>query len=386
MPNQDPSKTDSLATTPIQRKWGAKVRELLKLKETPAPKPGPAPVTREENARLAALSPQDLAATDLTHRPITDLFDEGYMDRLRHAPIKGEDDPTLRALMREVEAGVSGARRAAVMAALARIVGEPPTADTLDTDYGRFLILRQQRDLIGAGKEETATPLDADRHPDFTGSRAQLMFGTVIGDAFGIHPVFAALLSPTGGLVGPGNWLIPGVVKAGHLAPDNPLALHGVVHDAGGYLLKFHDQGPGYNYRESKVELLGPEHLLTGHLSGIAYWVAEAGDEFLVSRLASAVMAVEAGLSAARDALKESIERSLMLAKSKARAAIATVTGIGRRAKQRLLDIADAIEDAREAAPKTLALGLMRATKAATSKMRLTAKHKFEAAWSFVRS
>ena len=40
------------------------------------------------------------------------------------------------------------------------------------------------------------------------GTTAQLRYGQVVGDAFGIDPVFGAMLNPTGGMVGPGNWAV----------------------------------------------------------------------------------------------------------------------------------------------------------------------------------
>lgn len=103
-------------------------------------------------------------------------------------------------------------------------------------------------------------------HHGFTGSTGQLRFGMVIGDVFGIDPVFGSLISPTGGAVGPGDSSISNV------DPDSPTVLHGVVHDAAGYLLNAHGAGPGYNYLGSGIEPLSTENPLTGQLSGMMYW------------------------------------------------------------------------------------------------------------------
>jgi hypothetical protein len=197
-------------------------------------------------------------------------------------------------------------------------------------------------------------------HPDFMASRSQLLFGKVLGDAFGIHEVFASLLSPTGGLVGPGNWLVePGQmgskdgVKAGHLAPDNPVALHGTVHDAAGYLLNFHEEGPGYNYRDSKIEVFGTTDPLSGQASGIAYWIKEAGPEYVERMATDAVVAVEKKLGEVRDEVRQEIDLRVAEAKRKAAEAIAEAKRKAEAAQKKAEDLArQAEKKARELAEK----------------------------------
>lgn len=339
---------------------------------------GAPPVTAEENERLANLSPEELAGTDLTRGDTKELFSEDYMERLKDEPIKGEGDPKLKDLMREVEKGLTGARRQEVMEALARIVGIPPTADRLDADYGRFLVVRKQQTVNGAKKNDDVPGLDEGMHPEFMASRSQLLFGKVLGDAFGIHEVFAALLSPTGGLVGPGNWLVPGAVKAGHLAPDNPVALHGTVHDAAGYLHTFHGEGPGYNYRDSDIEILGTDSPLSGQISGIAYWVGEAGDDYVVHRVEAVVVEVEKKLKTARDAVTAEIDKAIADAQKKA----AQVAG---EVEEAVYDVADAIEDARDTVEKTAVETYETATKRIGA-VRDEAKRQLEAAWDYIWS
>ncbi len=70
------------------------------------------------------------------------------------------------------------------------------------------------------------------------GSTSQLRYGKVVGDVFGVDPMFGAMLNPTGGLVGPDNKALDGDSTA--------LGYHGVVHDAAGYL---------YNCRMDVAEL-----------------------------------------------------------------------------------------------------------------------------------
>ncbi|MEM9146091.1 MAG: hypothetical protein AAGC57_07805 [Pseudomonadota bacterium] len=346
---------------------------------------GAPPVTVEENARLAALSPEALARTDLTRGDPKELFSEDYMEQLMDAPIKGVGDPSLKALMREVEKGLSGARRGEVMEALARIVGIPPTAAKLNVDYGRFLVVRKQQAVNAKRKDEKIDALNEEMHPKFMASRGQLMFGKVLGDAFGIHAIFAALLSPTGGLVGPGNWLIPGIVQAGHLDPDNPVALHGTVHDAAGYLLTFHGEGPGYNYRDSMFEILGTESPLSGQISGIAYWVREAGDEYLLHRVQAAVVAVEKKLKSARDAVAGSIDALLSKVRRTKKEAVETVSEVVDEVEETFEDVADAIEEARDKVERA-AVDTFETAADTLGEIGDQAKRKLEAAWDFVWS
>ncbi|GMG82690.1 hypothetical protein LNKW23_19030 [Paralimibaculum aggregatum] len=390
MPDTDPAKP--APPTGNQPDWTASVLAELGLgPPTNPPTNAPhgntgAPVTASENARLAALSAEELAATNLTMGDTKALFGQSYMLRLKDTPIRGEGDPALKALMREVEKGLSGPRRTAVMQDLAGIVGIPPTAEQLDLDYGRFLVVRRQQAAIGTAKNDTVPGLNEEMHPRFMASRPQLMFGKVVGDAFGIHEVFAALLSPTGGLVGPGNWLIPGVVKAGHLAPDNPVGLHGTVHDAAGYLLSFHDAGPGYNYRDSRIEILGTDSPLSGQVSGIAFWAKEAGDDYVRHRVDAALVEMEKALKSARDAVTAEIERRLAEAQQAAARAAGTAKGLAEKAGQVMVGVGDAILDARDKVRRTAVQTFETATRALGGKPNRKAKDKLDAAWDFIWS
>jgi pimeloyl-ACP methyl ester carboxylesterase len=93
-------------------------------------------------------------------------------------------------------------------------------------------------------EDDPSPDLNLALHPLFTASDGQLRFGKIIGDAFGIDAVFGSLVSPTGGIVGPGN----SFPVFGHLDPKSPVSIHGAVHDAAGYLYNCHNMGPGYDY------------------------------------------------------------------------------------------------------------------------------------------
>jgi hypothetical protein len=98
----------------------------------------------------------------------------------------------------------------------------------------------------------------------FFGSREALLFGTVVGDVLGLNHVFAALLSPTGGMVGPGGASVH--IKGG------VLGYHGVAHDAGGYLCREKGIDPGYEYIHDRSGLPCEDNPLAGQISGIAFW------------------------------------------------------------------------------------------------------------------
>lgn len=340
-----------------------------------ASKPTPPPVTAEENERLAQLAPKALANTDLTQGDVTKLFSRDYMSALKDAEFKGEGDPKLKDLMRAVVKGVSGDQRSQTMQGLAAIVGIPPTADQLDVNYGRFLVVRKQQDAIGTQKNDDVPPLNEDKHPDFMASRGQLMFGKVLGDAFGIHEVFASLLSPTGGLVGPGNKFV-GPIDAFHLSPDNPIALHGCVHDAAGYMLTFHDDGPGYNYRDSPLEILGKNSPMSGQVTGIAYWVAEAGDDYIINRVDSVVAQVEKHLKTVRDAVANVVDSMMNTFRSQSDQGLDT-------AQDTELDVAQAIQDAAQKAADA-ATEAYDATSTNSDSMPDEAKAKLDAASNFL--
>ena len=73
--------------------------------------------------------------------------------------------------------------------------------DEIKAEHDRFLALRKQA-TKRAGK---ADKLPVTSSKAFMGTTQQLRFGKVVGDKLSIDPVFGSLLSPTGGMVGPGD-------------------------------------------------------------------------------------------------------------------------------------------------------------------------------------
>jgi hypothetical protein len=114
------------------------------------------------------------------------------------------------------------------------------------------------------------------------GSRRQLMFGKVVGDHLGIHPVFAAFLNPSGGLIGPGAELPVSFLEheLSGAFDENAWDYHGAAHDAFGYLYNQHHLGPGYQYVDSALNGLdkyGTGSPLSGQISGYVYWARQMG-------------------------------------------------------------------------------------------------------------
>lgn len=114
---------------------------------------------------------------------------------------------------------------------------------------------------------DNPSPALSSDNKDFTASSAQLRFGKILGDVFGIDAVFGSLISPTGGMAGPGNERIP-IVKDG-----GAVATHGAIHDAAGYLYNCHGIGPGYDYLKSEAGS-DPSNPLAGQ-TNMNWWIQE---------------------------------------------------------------------------------------------------------------
>ena len=207
-------------------------------------------------------------------------FDQDRMrDELPGTRILNAGNPLLTDAMLTLYSNPEGQRLDDALSTVARLRG----IDLRDAreQYNRALEVRAAgREFAEKNRPETGDPspdLDLERHPDFTGSLSQLRFGSIVGDVFGMDPVFGALVSPTGGLVGPGNDSSSG-------DPNNPTVLHGTVHDAAGYLLNGHGVGPGYNYLKRPWELDRTDPL-AGQISGTAYWANRGTDANTLSTL-----------------------------------------------------------------------------------------------------
>lgn len=239
----------------------------------------------------------------LVSRDPHSLFTDKYMDSLVGSKIRGEDSQRLNNAMKALAKNPTGADLDHAINAIADIRGVP--ADQLKADYQKFLQIREQARAIARQKGiDPPEAVDDFFHGDFMGSTAQLRYGQVVGDAFGIDPVFGAMLNPTGGMVGPGNFAVnPG--------DDDALGYHGIVHDAAGYLYNFHDLGPGYNYlgEENRRD---PGNPLVGQQSGVRYWneklnpgivtdVTHGVGDFVIDNIEQGINTVGSGIDAIQD-------------------------------------------------------------------------------------
>lgn len=253
-------------------------------------------VTSELSATGGAIGPT-------TVRDVSELFSNRYMDSFVGITIRGEDTRRLHSAMNVLAENPAGAELERALTEIAEIRGIPP--EQLSAQYQRFLQLRDEAAAVAQRKGlELPEPVSDYFHGEFMGSTAQLRYGRVVGDAFGIDPVLGALLNPTGGMVGPGNFAFnPG--------DDDALGYHGIFHDAAGYMYNYHDIGPGYNYlgQESHRD---PGNPLVGQQSGVRYWneklnpglvtdVTHGVGDFVIDSTESFIESVDTGIDTVRD-------------------------------------------------------------------------------------
>ena len=194
------------------------------------------------------------------------VFTSEYRRELIGLEFAGAGNPSLRGAMTELRADdPKDVDRH--LATIARYRDRP--LREVEQEYDKYRELRQaQLDKIdnSKGKLESIDELKSSQS-DFMGSNWQLRYGKVVGERLNIDPTFAAMLNPTGGLVGPGN---QGWRPDGAFMPES-VAYHGAYHDAMGYLLNYQQQGPGYNYMESQFGF-AKDNPLAGQSTGIAPW------------------------------------------------------------------------------------------------------------------
>ena len=163
-------------------------------------------------------------------------------------------------------------------------------SDNLLTNFKIFVSEFTKRHEYTLYSAIDAIVLNNDSTSQFRGSLDHLIFGKIVGDALGLHPVFGAMLNPTGGICGPDNSNI--FLRA--LGKIPMFRRHSIVHDAAGYLRLYHGVGPGYLYfrtgeiRGRGVPTNGHEHVWQypwTNVRMLATW--QAGEVKLMYREAS---------------------------------------------------------------------------------------------------
>ena len=216
----------------------------------------PIPIDSETPGGAAAID----QIIDRGRANVNKVFEEDYMKEMIGRVETGADNPQLNSSMEQLLDKVRNGERdmasvGPILDEIARQRGVDP-AVMRDQYQNVFLPLWDNSPSKG--------DIDLSKHGDFMGSTISLRYGRVVGDVFGIDPVFGAVLNPTGGLVGPGD-------TSYQPANDDAIGYHGIFHDAGGYLHNYQSGiGPGYNYMNR--EPFAKENPLTGQISGISWW------------------------------------------------------------------------------------------------------------------
>ena len=182
--------------------------------------------------------------------------------------------------MRGLLAKPSGASANKLIIIIINLRGRP--AGEIQVEFEKFQEVMEQGD---ATPSETPASAGGGGNPSFMGSMTQMRYGSVVGDAFGIDPTFGAMLNPSGGLVGPGNWAFAGA--------DTAVGYHQISHDAAGYLQNNHQIGPGYDYLGSGTG--SPSDPSTGHSAGLSFWRQALGGSTSSSTQGSLAMGGQVG-------------------------------------------------------------------------------------------
>lgn len=203
-----------------------------------------------------------ISSPDLIVKEPSEVFHENYMKSMINREFMkqgSEDSDDLNSAMERFYANQPPSyppnkNMKSILDDLAKARGEEPEA-----------FYKQYKKYVQLYNNAPNKPhIDLSRHEGFLGSTVSLRYGQVVGEVFGIDPVFGALLNPTGGLVGPASDSYrPGV--------NDAIGYHGVFHDAGGYLYNEHRKiGPGYDYMNQSY--LPTSCAGTGHVGGIKFW------------------------------------------------------------------------------------------------------------------
>jgi hypothetical protein len=184
---------------------------------------------------------------------MTDLWNDNLKRLLELTP-DGSDSTELSSAMKNFHTAWNAAPRsdAAVDAAVVEI------AAALNWDVSKA------RQAFERFAQKATDESKKDFKDGFIGSKQHLLFGDIVGGVLELPPVFGAMLSPTGGMVGPGPFSF-------HIK-EGILAYHGVAHDSGGYLCRKHTKDPGYEYILDQGGQPCENNALKGQVSGIVFW------------------------------------------------------------------------------------------------------------------
>lgn len=198
----------------------------------------------------------------VTLDPSKHIFTDSYLRRLKGSHFSGEDTPQLNRAMEQLltDQNMSEQERNRLLDRIADMRGR--SRSEFRAEYQRFLVIQGK-----AAHPSEIKPINEVFHGDHLGSTNSLRFGKIVGDTFGIDPVFGSMLNPTGGMPGSNN-------LAYNAGPDDPVGQHSAAHDAGGFLRYQYGLGPGYDYLGLEKHR-DPNDPLTGQRTGMKYWLME---------------------------------------------------------------------------------------------------------------
>jgi WXG100 family type VII secretion target len=245
---------------------------------------------------LAAMQIGDAKDGSGEFLPVRDpntYFSDQYLQNLISESITGADNPKLNKYMEDLlkdRDKLSDQEREQLLNKIADIRGRSRTE--FREEYYRFL--EWKRSARHPEKIESLLPY---LHANHLGSTNSLRFGKVVGDTLLLDPVFGAMLNPTGGMPGSGQLAIPvdermldaqGKINlfASFLGPNPVLPAialmdrmfiavgqHSAAHDGYGFMYYQYGIGRGYDYLRQEPWSDPENAFLTGHLTGIPYWL-----------------------------------------------------------------------------------------------------------------
>lgn len=205
--------------------------------------------------------PQNIFGAPLSKEPQLN-YTEDNLRQLIGARFVGAETDRLNQVMHRLLKNPNDAELSQLLAEVKAIRKLSYSIDDLKAQYRKTLDLRKE------ARAKIEVPDLSNENARFMGSNMQLIFGKVLGDVFNIEPVFGALISPTGGIIGPGNST---EALRSAFDKDGPVALHGAVHDAAGLLFNAFGIGSGYDYMDNEL-LSSPKSPCTGQ-TNVEWWI-----------------------------------------------------------------------------------------------------------------
>jgi len=141
------------------------------------------------------------------------------------------------------------------------------TTESLDETKKQYKRFQEELQKLPIKEKQRILKQIKNVKPEYLGSLQQLRFGQLLTEHLDLNPVFSALLSPTGGLIGPGS--VPRNIW--FYSEKGILAYHAAVHDAAGFLCNRQSIMPGYEYITNDEEPCETSPL-AGQVTGILYW------------------------------------------------------------------------------------------------------------------